>query len=65
VGVPNASGDVWVAGVVGKVLFLFRTHPNVEVTSKYVIVLTMKVLWGMRGGNVENVIEGSAEVLEF
>ena len=56
---------MWVAGVVGKVLFLFRTHPNVEVTSKYVIVLTMKVLWGMRGGNVENVIEGSAEVLEF
>ena len=40
-GVPNATGDVWVAGVVDKVLFLFCTHPAVEVTSKYVIMLTM------------------------
>jgi len=64
-GVPNASGDVWVAGVVDKVLFLVRTHPTVEVTSKYVIVLTMEVLWGMREGNMEIVVEGSVEVLEF
>ena len=59
--VPNAIGDVWVAGVVGKVLFLFRTHP----ASNYVIVLTMELLWGMRGGNMEIVVEGSVEVLEF
>jgi len=62
-GVPNASGDVWVAGVVGKVLFLFRTHPTVEITSKDVIVMTMEVLWGMWGGNMEIVVEGSVEVL--
>ena len=46
-GVPNAIGDVWVSGVDDKVLFLFRTQPAVEVTSKYVIVLTMEVLWGV------------------
>ena len=56
---------MWVAGVVGKVLFLFRTHPTVEITSKDVIVMTMEVLWGMRGGNMEIVVEGSVEVLEF
>ena len=59
-GVPNASGDVWVAGV----LFLFRTHPTVEITSKYVIVMTMEVLRGMRGGNMKIVVEGSVKVLE-
>ena len=64
-GVPNAIGDVWVTGLVDKVLFFFRTHPTVEVTSKYVIVLTMEVLWGVRGGNMEIVVEGSEEVLEF
>jgi len=40
---------VWVTGVVDKVLFFFRTHPTIEVTGKYVIVLTMGVLWGVRG----------------
>ena len=64
-GVPNAIGYVWVAGVVGKVLFLFRTHPTVEITSKYMIVMTMEVLWGMRGGNMETVFQGSVKVLEF
>ena len=64
-GIPNTIGDVWVAGVVDKVLFLFRTHPAVEVTSKYVIMLTMEVLWGVRGGNMEIVVESSVEVLEF
>ena len=64
-GIPNTIGDVWVAGVVDKVLFLFRTHPAVEVTRKYVIMLTMEVLWGVRGGNMEIVVEGSVEVLEF
>ena len=44
---------------------MFRIHPAVEITSKYVIVLTMDVLWGMRGGNMEIVVEGSLEVLEF
>ena len=46
-GVPNAIGDVRVTGVVDKVLFFFRTHPTIEVTGKYVIVLTMEVLWGV------------------
>ena len=64
-GVPNAIGDVWVTGVVDKVLFFFCTHPTVEVTSKYVIVLTMEVLWEVRGGNTEIVVEGGVEVLEF
>ena len=64
-GVPNAIGDVWVTGLVDKVLFFFRTHTTVEVTSKYVIVLTMEVLWGVRGGNMEIVVEGSVDVLEF
>ena len=57
--------DVRVTGVVGKVLFWFLTHPTVEITSKDVIVMTMEVLWGMRGGNMEIVVEGSIEVLEF
>jgi len=37
-GVPNAIGDVWVTGVIDKVLFFFRTHPTIKVTSKYVKV---------------------------
>ena len=64
-GVPNAIGHVWVTGVVDKVLFFFRNHPVVEVTSKYVIVLTMEVLWEVKGGNMEIVVEGSVQVLEF
>jgi len=64
-GVPNAIGDVRVTGVVDKVLFFFRTHPSIEVTGKYVIVLTMEVLWGVRGGNMEIVVEGSVDVVEF
>ena len=64
-GVPNASGDVWIAEVVGEVLFLFRTHPTVEINGKYIIVMTMEVLWGMRGRNMEIVVEGSVKVLEF
>jgi len=51
--------------VVGEVLFLFRTHSTVEITGKYMIVITMWVLWGMRGGNIEIVVEGSVKVLEF
>jgi len=56
---------VWVPEVVGEVLSLFRTHPTVEITSKYMIVMTMEVLWEMRGGNMEIVVEGSVKVLEF
>ena len=58
-GIPNASGDVWVAGV----LFLFRTHPTVEIAGKYMIVMTMEVLWGMQGGSMEIIVQGSVRSL--
>jgi len=63
--VPNASGDVWKAEMFGEVLFLFNTHPTVEFSGKYMIVMTMEVLWGMRGGNMEIIVQGSVKVLDF
>jgi len=51
--------------VVGEVLFLFRTHPTVEITGEYMIVMIMGVLWGMQGGNMEIIVQGSVKVLDF
>jgi len=51
--------------VVGEVLFLFCTHPTVKITGKYMIVMTMGVLWGMRGGNMEIIVQGIVKVLDF
>jgi len=51
--------------VVGEMLFLFHTHPTVDISGKYGIVMTMEVLWGMRGGNMEIVVQGSVKVLDF
>jgi len=45
--------------VVSEVLFLLCAHPAVEISSEYMIVLTMKVLEGVRGGSVEIINEGS------
>jgi len=50
--------------VVGEV-FLFHAHPAVEISGKYIIVMTMEVLWGMRGGSMEIIVQGSVEVLDF
>jgi len=51
--------------VVGEVLFLFYAHPAVEISGEYTIVMTMEVLWGMRGGSMEISIQGSVYVLDF
>ena len=55
----NSSGDMRESWVVGEVLFLLCAYPTVEISGEYMIVLTMKVLWGVRGGSVEIIIEGS------
>jgi len=47
------------------VLFLFNTHPTVEISGKYMILVTMEVLWEMRGGNMEIIVQGSVKVLNF
>ena len=46
-------------------LFLFHAHPAVEISGKYMIVMTMEVLWGMQGGSMEIVVQGSVKVLDF
>jgi len=51
--------------VVGEVLFLFHTHPTVEISGKYMIAMTMEVLWAMRGGSMENIVKVSIKVLDF
>jgi len=51
--------------VVGEVFFLFHAHPAVEISGKYMIVMTMEVLWGMRGGSMEIVVQGRVKVLDF
>jgi len=63
--VPNASGDVWEFQVDGEVLFLFHTHPTVEISGKYMISMTMEVLLAMRGGSMENIVKVSIKVLDF
>ena len=47
--------------------FLFFAHPAVKISGKY-IVMTMEVLWGMRGmrgGSMEVVVQGGVKVLDF
>jgi len=51
--------------VVGEVFFLFHAHPAVEISGKYMIVMIMEVLWGMRGGSMEILVQGSVKVLDF
>ena len=46
-------------------LFLFHAHPAVEISGKYIRVMTMEVLWGMWGGSMEIVVQGSVKVLDF
>jgi len=57
--VTNANGDVWESWMVGEVLLLFYAHPAVEISGEYMIVMTMKILWGVRGGTMEIIIDGS------
>ena len=45
--------------------FLFHAHPAVEISGKYMIVMTMEVLWGMQGGSMEINVQGSVKVLDF
>ena len=40
-------------------------YPTLEISCKYMIVMTMEVLWGMRGGNMEIIVQGSVKVLDF
>ena len=51
--------------MIGEVFFLFHAHPAVEISGKYMIVMTMEVLWGMRGGSMEIIVQGSVKVLDF
>jgi len=51
--------------VVGEVFFLFHAHPAVKITGKYMIAMTMEVLWGKRGGSIEILVQGSVKVLDF
>jgi len=47
--------------VVGEVLLLFNAHPAVEISraGEYMIVMAMKVLWGVRRGSMKIIIQGS------
>ena len=46
-------------------LFLLHTHTTVEISGKYMIAMTMEVLWAMRGGSMENIVKVSTKVLDF
>jgi len=50
--------------VIGEVFFMFHVHPAVEISGKYMIVMTMEDLWGMRGGSMEVTVQGSVKVLD-
>ena len=63
--VPNANRDVWESKVVEEVFFLFHAHSAVEITGKYMIVMTTEVLWGMLGGCMEIIVQGSVKGLDF
>jgi len=41
------------------VFLLFHAHPAVEISGEYMIVMTMEVLWGMRGGSMEIIVQVS------
>ena len=41
------------------VLFLFYAHPAVEISGEYTIVIAMEVLWRVRRGGMETIIQGS------
>ena len=45
--------------------FLFHAHPAVEISGKYMIVMTMDVLWGMQGGSMEIIVQSIVKVLDF
>jgi len=63
--VPSTNRNVWESLVVGEVFFLFHVHPADEISGKYMIVMTMEVLWGMRGWSMEIIVQGCVQFLDF
>ena len=51
--VPSANRNVPKSYVIEEVFFLFHAHPAVEISGKYMIVMTIEILWEMRGGSME------------